>query len=335
MRTLSRRSLLGASAASVVIAACEPALDEGTGPGPGTPVPDEEPIAPITPSEAFYITTYDPAAVPPETWTEGWSVTFAVEGEDAATIDLAGLRAVGSEEVEHTLECIGNTSDRAISNATWTGVRLAAVLDALGIDPGDAAWMRIQCGDDYETCIPLSDLDLRTMLVWQMNGEPLLIDHGAPVRMLTPGRYGMKNPKWITRIDFVAEYVDGTWEAGGWSDAAPYKLHSWFHFPDYGDTLERAGATLQGSAFAGAVAIAKVEVSTDGGASWQEAEITYTGPYHCWTLWRLSWTPPAAGTYTLLVRATDADGVVQEDREPYDANLDGYDGLHALTVYVA
>jgi DMSO/TMAO reductase YedYZ molybdopterin-dependent catalytic subunit len=333
---LSRREILGGSAATLALAACDPSKPTpGTGDDTGAGEPIEtSPIPPVTANEDFYITTYS-RDVPDDDWAAAWSLTIAVEGVPQATLDYATLTAMDSEEVEHTLECIGNASSRSISNAKWTGIRLSALLDALHVTPtGD--WIHITCGDDYHTCIPRSDLDGRLMLVWLMNGEPLPAEHGRPLRMLTPGRYGMKNPKWITGIDFVSEHVDGTWESVGWSDEAPYQLHSWIHSPGWNETVAKGGpVVVYGSAYAGEIAIAKVEISDDDGATWNECEITYSGPYHCWTLWKFDWTPPDTDRVTLTVRATDVTGRVQEATEQYDADLDGFEGLQTVTVYLA
>jgi hypothetical protein len=246
---------------------------------------------------------------------------------------LAALQATGSETVEHTLECIGNNPPgSAISNAEWTGIRLTDLLDTLDLNvPESTGWIAFECGDGYTGFIPFDEEALQIVLVWQMNGEPLPSSHGAPLRALVPGRYGMKNPKWLSHLIFTDTEPTGFWEAFGWSAEARYRVHSWIHTPGYGTEVDQGAITLLGSAFAGAVAISRVELSFDGGAEWTDAEMTYTGPPNAWSLWRYQWVPEAPGTYTVVVRATDVDGRVQEVGDLSD-HLSGWQGLHTIEL---
>ncbi len=162
-----------------------------------------------------------------------------------------------------TLACISNAVPaRAVGNARWTGVRLADVLErAGGVDRTavDLVWIS---ADNYTDSIPVATaLDRETLLVWGMNGEPLPRAHGAPVRAIVPGIYGMKNAKWIESIDLIAGDHKGYWQRQGWSDIAPYMTLSRFDVPRAGDRLA-AGASLLlgGVAFAGDRGISRVEV---------------------------------------------------------------------------
>lgn len=350
IRRLHRRHFLGATSSAFVLArfgaGCAPiddhvSVDDAGGPvddaGPGTdsgppatPRTPElaEPLPPLTSNEDFYTVSFN--GQPEPGWDTDWALTLGGLGEDVH-LDVAALQALGSETVEHTLECIGNgPPGNAISNAEWTGIRLRDLLEALDLTlPEEMEWIAFECGDGYMTFLPLDDGALDLVLVWEMNGEPLPLDHGAPLRALVPGRYGMKNPKWLSSMTFVSDKPEGFWESFGWSAEARYLVHSWVNVPDYGDTVPVEGVTLLGSAHAGAVPISRVEISTDAGESWEDAELTYNGPPNAWSLWRYQWTPGAPGTYTVVARATDADGRVQ-GLDDGESNLVGWHGQHTL-----
>lgn len=336
----TRRSFLGRAAAAAAAAGCAGVEEEkdaganadGNAGWIETAPEDLEPgIDPITPNASFYhVTALGQQDVDRESWT------LVIQSLSGDTVELTAdeLEALGGEEVERTLMCIGSHSGVSTGNAKWRGIRVAALLDAVGITR-DSEWVWVESVEGFATCLPATDLDAGMMVVWEMNGEPLPADHGGPARILTPGRYGMKQPKWLKRIAFISAYEDGFWEAFGWSAQAVNRLQSWFLAPD-ADVGPAAGelVTLKGCAFAGLTGVSKVEVSTDA-VEWREAELTYAGGPDVWTLWRIGWTAPAAGTYTFFVRATDATGKVQENLESNDTALDGLETFDALTLTVA
>jgi len=321
----TRRSFLGALAAT----ACASATSRSTPTNPGPPADpgDDAPLEPITSNEDFYRIFVSPT-VPDEAAVAAWTLTVATEDGDEEVLTLADVEAIGGEEQERTLSCIGGSSSSTVGNALWTATRLDTLLDAVGLAPATRLkWVRFTAFDGYTTCVPRSDVAAGLALAWKMNGVALPVSHGAPFRALVPGRYGMKNPKWIQRIDFIEELEAGFWESRGWSQDAEYQVASWFVAPNAGAEVTPDGAWLKGIAFAGEAGISQVDLSDDGGLSWFEAEITYPGGPGVWTLWRVKWVPPAPGAYTLLVRATAADGRVQADLEPYDGDLDGLEAL--------
>ncbi|GDX82695.1 hypothetical protein LBMAG42_45060 [Deltaproteobacteria bacterium] len=293
---------------------------------------DDTPIDAITSNADFYKVAIS-GFLPDEAWLAAWTLTIRDDDGNEVTLTLADILAIGGAEQERTLACIGGGSSRTTSNAMWTAIRLDALLEALGLNP-DARlqWVRFTSGDGYSTSVPRSDLAAGLALATGMNGVPLPADHGAPLRALVPNRYGMKNPKWITRIDFVEAFEEGFWEARGWSQDAEYLVQSWFRAPSYGATVSAAGAWINGTAFAGEAGITKVELTDDDGKTWQTADITYPGGPGVWTLWQLFWVPPAPGDYTLRIRATAADGRVQADLEPYDLDLDGLEAFDTILV---
>jgi hypothetical protein len=110
-----------------------------------------------------------------------------------------------------------------------------------------------------------------------MNGEPLTPEHGFPVRLLVPGIYGMKDVKWITRIEAVDTDIKGYWQRRGWDDRAEYKTMSRIDAPD---SRVNGETTIAGMAFAGDRGVSKIEVSTDGGASWEQRSQTRSVSYY-------------------------------------------------------
>lgn len=333
-RALSRRQILHRAAATAALAklglGCQPKVADSA-------LVELDEIPPITPNDEFYTVQYSYSSRPDESWVDTWTLTIGGSPEGDVTLTLADLEALESATAEHTLECISNTREyNAIGNAEWTGVKLKDLLATLGLSQPDGfEYLVFECGDGYHTAVPVADLDRGLRLVWKMNGEDLPIAHGLPLRALTPGRYGMKNPKWITTIRWAETWEEGTWEDLGWSREANVQLQSWFHDPPEGSVFPAEGGQIVGSAFAGRTPIARVQLSDDDGDTWTNAEITYAGPANVWTLWRFQWTPRGSGKSTLLVRAVDEDGTVQAGDERYDADLDGLEGLDAREFEVA
>lgn len=329
----TRRDVLGVLAIPAVacISGAKPASDSGTAPGEIEET-DDVPIDGITSNADFYTVAIS-AFLPDEAWLAAWTLVVADEDGNEVTLTLADILAIGGTEQERTLACIGGGSGKTTSNAMWTAVRLDALLESVGLDPDPRLqWVRFTSGDGYFTSVPRSDLPAGLALATGMNGVPLPADHGAPLRALVPNRYGMKNPKWITRIDFVEAFEAGFWESRGWSQDAEYLVQSWFRAPSYGATVSVEGAWINGLAFAGEGGIERVELTHDDGATWQVADITYPGGPGVWTLWQAFWLPPTAGDFTLRIRATAADGRVQTDIEPYDIDLDGLEAFDSILV---
>ena len=151
------------------------------------------------------------------------------------------------------------------------------------------------------------------------------------MRLLVPGLFGMKNPKWITRIELVDYDFQGYWERSGWSDEAVVKTMS--KFTTLPRTARLEEVALGGVAYGGDRGVREVEVSMDGGKTWQKADTKAPiGPF-TWVLWAALWKPTAPGEYTLKVRAKDGGGVVQIAKET-PTLPDGASGYHTLRVRV-
>jgi hypothetical protein len=184
--------------------------------------------------------------------------------------------------------------------------------------------------------VPLeSALRDQVVLAYQMNGAPLTDKHGYPVRMLSPGIYGMMHPKWITDVMVMNEEVLGYWQQQGWSQEARMNTSIRIDLPADGSRITPETTVIEGIAFSGDRGISKVEVSTDGGATWVEARLKPPlGPY-TWVLWDYTWTPPdeVDAKVSIQARATDGDGELQtaEQSQPYP---DGATGYHAVEVTI-
>jgi DMSO/TMAO reductase YedYZ molybdopterin-dependent catalytic subunit len=188
--------------------------------------------------------------------------------------------------------------------------------------------------DGYSDSIHLSKaLEPTTLVAVRMNGQTLPQGHGFPARLLVPGIYGMKHVKWITHIEVVNTDYQGYWQVRGWSDAAPIRLTSRIDTPLIGSTLAAHKPTyIAGVAFSGNKGISEVDVSLDAGQTWQRATLKQPLSALSWVLWQLPWQP-APGTYTIVVRAIDLEGNVQDPNvEP--PLPDGSSGYHTIEVTV-
>ncbi|MGH2400399.1 MAG: molybdopterin-dependent oxidoreductase, partial [bacterium] len=285
-------------------------------------------------NERFYVVSKNPPGFDPVLDERRWALD--VGGMVARPIKLTydQIRALPAVDQLQTLECISNeVGGDLISNARWKGVRLRDVLQRAGGPTANAIKVAFHCADGYTESIPLGDaLVPTTLLAYEMNGERLPPNHGFPIRLLVPGLFGMKNPKWITRIELVNYDFQGYWERSGWSDEAVVKTMS--KFTTLGRSY-RAGEEigLGGVAYGGDRSIKEVEVSSDGGKTWEKAEVkTPLGPF-TWVLWAALWKPTAPNEYVLKVRAKDGAGVIQiaKDTAPLP---DGASGYHTLRVRV-
>ncbi|MEO6796486.1 MAG: molybdopterin-dependent oxidoreductase [Candidatus Dormibacter sp.] len=240
------------------------------------------------------------------------------------------LLALPAQRLELTLECISNDiGGTLISNGIWQGPRVADVL-ALTTVPSDAVWMLMESTDGYTESFRLADLTADHLLVTHLNGSPLPPQHGYPARFIFPGHYGMKQPKWVTRIRFASVDQPGYWENNGWDEQAIVKTMSRIDAPADGAALPAGAVRFAGIAFAGSRRIGGVELSWDGGNRWQPADLADEFSPYAWRFWHLS-TTLAAGHYSVRVRARDGQGNLQSAASaPTLPN--GADGYHAILL---
>lgn len=323
----------------------------------------------ITPNDEFYIRNNLP---PPDESIvadrDGWEVS--IEGvANPRTVTVGELKTMGLETIATVLQCSGNGrglfdheasgapwETGAAGNALWSGVPLRTVVEALG---GPVEGMRFMTNTGGETLpegvdpktviversVPIDYAVENVLLAWEMNGEPIPLAHGGPLRVITPGYYGINNVKYVNRIAFTENETDATIQASGYrvrpvgEDGAPdqpsmweMKVKSWVTYP----LMDTASGQVQihGVAFGGYNALESVEVSIDGGETWQEARLI--GP----DLGRFAWRPFVLaaelepGTYTIASRATDSEGNVQEETTEPNHRAYDYSGWSRLAVEV-
>ncbi len=199
--------------------------------------------------------------------------------------------------------------------------------------------MLLHSVDNYTDTIPLvKALNPTTLIAYEMNGEPLPHRHGFPARVIVPGYFGEKSVKWITRIELTDDRAAGFYEKQGWGPDFIVPTRSRIDQPENESRVDlptaSAGIPLKGIAFGGDRGISRVEISADDGATWSDAKIDYPGTKLSWALWSYDWQPASAASYTLVVRATDADGTVQalDEKRPLKS---GATGFHRIVVHVA
>ena len=289
----------------------------------------------ITPIDEFYLISKNFVDPNPDRGDD-WSIDIKGLVQHPITLTARDLEPLAGPVFVSTLTCISNPiAGPLIGTAEWTGVPLATVLNMAGVMNG--ALKLISEGEDgYQDSIPIERaLSAEPHIVWKMNGEPLPPKHGTPVRLIVPGLYGIKNVKWLTSMTVTADDFQGYWQQRGWTDTAIIKTSSRIDVPGDRAVVATGQTEIGGIAFAGDRGISKVEVSTDDGATWQTATISENpSPAGLsWVLWTMSWMAEV-GTYTLVVRATDGDGVLQTSESASELP-DGASGWHHIAVGVA
>ena len=231
-----------------------------------------------------------------------------------------------------TLSCIsGRLGTDLISTTYWTGVSMQKILEDAKLD-SNAKYLYITSGDGFYETVPLDEIaaDERIMLAYDWDGHPIPVDHGFPLRIWRPDRFGMKQPKWITGMEITEEYRQGYWVERGWDKRAEVRTVSVVDTVAVDAVYENGGqkfVPVGGIAFAGAKGISKVEVNVDGGP-WQEAQLRTPLSDTTWVIWRYDW-PFESGHHVFRVRAAERDGTPQivEFRENRPS---GATGIHSL-----
>lgn len=292
----------------------------------------------ITPTSDFYIVSKNPPGFDPVVNAARWHLEIGGLVGKPATLTLEAIKGLPSVQRPHTLECISNdVGGDLISTANWRGVRLKDVFGAAGGVGAKAIQVAFSCADGYTESLPVAEaLHPDTLLAYEMNGAPLPAKHGFPLRLLVPGHFGMKNPKWITKIEAVDHNILGYWERSGWSQQAIVKTMSKFTTPSGGHMMYKVGVeiALGGVAYAGDRGISAVEVSVDDGKTWQPAQLKAPMGKYTWVLWAAVWTPSSPGEYALRVRATDGSGNLQV-KEEVTTLPDGASGYHLMRIRVS
>ncbi|MCW2765655.1 MAG: oxidoreductase, molybdopterin binding protein [Nocardioides sp.] len=287
----------------------------------------------MTPANDFY--QIHTAIIVPAVEPKNWSLRIhgMVEREIVLTYDE--LLARQTTEAWITLNCVSNpVGGPLIGNAWWSGVRIADLLAQAGVSPdADAV---LQTSEDGWTCgTPLATLtdDRDAMLAVAMNGQPLPLEHGFPVRTIVPGLYGyVSATKWVVDME-VSRFSDfeAYWTGKGWGEQGPVKMSSRIDVPGSGDTVGGGDVTFAGVAWSQHTGIEAVHVAIDGGG-WQPAEISAPPTNDTWVQW-VARVPVAAGDHVARVRATDKTGLEQTGVER-DVLPDGATGWHTIDFTV-
>ena len=321
-----------ASATASRLAAVLPRPAEPLPPLPASvqaPVPGMTPF--ITPNADFY--RIDTALIVPQVPAEEWALTFDGMVRRPFTITYAELLQMPMVERDATIMCVSNPiGGDLIGTARWLGTPLLPLLERAGIEPG-ADQLFSTSVDGWTCSTPLDGLAEREpLLVVGMNGEPLPIQHGFPVRMIIPGLYGfISATKWVTRISASTYAQDPAyWTVRGWATDAPVLTGSRIDLP-------RGSVSVGQTAVAGVAwamdgdGISRVEVSIDDGP-WQDAQLADQPTPRTWRQWWLEWTA-TPGEHAIAVRATNGMGETQtsEIREVVPSGATGYD-MREVTV---
>ncbi|WP_141015632.1 molybdopterin-dependent oxidoreductase [Nocardioides sambongensis] len=265
-----------------------------------------------TPAEDFYL--IDTAFIKPTIDPADWEIRIhgRVKHELRLSFDDLVAREVTEDWI--TLNCVSNEiGGSLIGNAWWSGVRLAGLLGEAG--PLEGADAVLQTSEDGWTCAtPLAAMtdERNAMLAVAMNGEPLPIEHGFPVRTIVPGLYGYVSAcKWVVDLEVTSfDEVEAYWTEKGWAEQGPVKIASRIDVPLADSTVPSGTVVLAGTAWFQHTGIDRVEVAVDGGP-WTEAELAAAPNVDTWVQWRAEVEVTEAGDHTARVRAIASDGEVQ------------------------
>lgn len=261
----------------------------------------------VTPNQKFYRVDID--SLPPQVNVEKWRLEVNGDVNTPLSLTLKEIHDMPPVSQYITLSCISNPiGGDLISTTLLTGVQLKAVLARAGVQSEQIQGVKIDSADGFfETVSKADSQDPRTLLAYAMNQKPLPAAHGYPLRIYIPNRYGMKQPKWITRLTVLNNKDGGYWEQRGWSEQARPHIVSVI---DVINKTDAGTVNMGGIAWAGDRGIQKVEVQVDEG-DWEVAELRLPplSPL-TWVQWRYGWKGPG-GRHQARVRAYDGTGTSQ------------------------
>ena len=324
----------------------------------------------ITPNDAFFVRSH---FFTPFVDAAPWRLQVDGNVESVLILTLDDIRRMPSTTLTATLECAGNGRaffeppvpgvqwrKGAVGTATWTGVRLADVLQRARVTAStryvwlDGADTGIGAAPDFIRSLPIEKaMQRETLLAYEMNGEPLPVSHGFPLRAIVPGWEGAYSVKWLTHLQASARDHDGAFVQAGYryprkpiaagtlvpvGDTVPLRdmpVKSIITTPGP-DAVFPAGAplTVAGFAWAGDAEIARVEVSTDGGVTWQPAQLGRDRARYAWRQFEYVWRTPAAGSHRVLSRATDTRGMTQPAIAAWNPGGYVWNAVDAVAVHV-
>jgi sulfite oxidase len=324
----------------------------------------------ITPVPHFFVRNHmhEPSSMD----RESWRLSVGGEVEKALTLSLKDLERLPAYTVTNTLECAGNGrafqqprvpgiqwQKGAVGNARFSGPRLREVLQLAGVRPTGKHVM-FQGQDEvpgkvppFIRSIPIEKaLDGDTLIAIKMNGATLPKHHGFPARALVPGWIGAASCKWLSEIKVLEQEFDGNFMKPGYrlpnhplKPGEPLEVNdshvvtslnvkSVISLPLEGATVKSRTQQVHGAAWAGEADIVKVEISTDQGASWQEAQLGREQAKYAWRLWSHVWKVAKSGNYTIMSRATDNQGRVQPATADWNPSGYLYNAIDQVKVNV-
>jgi DMSO/TMAO reductase YedYZ molybdopterin-dependent catalytic subunit len=330
-RWLSTGRSVEADRAAIDLPAVPPNTTAPLPPGADAGLPDLAPF--VTSNKDFYL--IDTTLVVPKLTSDEWRLRIHGRVEKEITISYEALLRRPMIERYITLACVSNeVGGGLVGNARWQGVRIADLLDEARPEPG-ADQVVSRSSDGFTAGTPTAVLrDGRdALLAVAMNGEPLPVTHGFPVRMVVPGLYGyVSATKWLVELELTSfADFDAYWIKRGWSAQGPIKTQSRIDTPREGANPRAGEIMIAGVAWAQHRGISKVEVRVDDGP-WQAATLLPVPSIDTWRQWTLRWqaTP---GKHRLTVRATDNAGQTQTDAVAPPVP-DGATGWHSVSVEV-
>ena len=312
---------------------------------------------PVTPNELFYIRSH--FAVPE---IDGASWRLAIGGlvDRPLQISLEDLERLPAQVNTVTLECAGNGRAflepkvggeqwvlGAVSTAVWTGAPLAEVLDRAGLMPAargvvfkgadGAAGDRAGAPGRFDRYLTLEEIrESEVLLAYSMNGEPLPLDHGYPLRAIVPGWYGVASVKWLAEIEVVDRPFIGYFQTERYvfesEPVRQQRVRALITHPGDGDEVGRGALSVRGFAWSGAAPIASVEVRVDG--EWQAATLSGLRSRHCWQPWEATVRMDKPGPVRIRARAGDESGRIQPEQSVWNRLGYGNNAVHEVAFRV-
>jgi len=323
------------------------------------PLDAESPIDALrtldTSNDLFFVRSH--LAVLPDV-SRPWTLTIDGEVAHPVTLRLEDMRRMRAEHRRATIECAGNGRGSfalpttsgvqwglgAVSTATWTGVPLAALLERAGVQPrGLHFWMEaadrspIPATPGFLRSIPREAALGDALVAYEMNGQRLPLLHGGPLRLVVPGWYGMASAKWLTHVHARATESDNHFMARGYryADGSPVDLmrvKSLITAPRDGERLDVGTTRVTGAAWTGTGTIDRVEISSDGGRTWQQVRFVSEPQPGTWRLWEADLTIRSEGEHRVRARATDTAGHTQPEHAASNPGGYGNNSIHEVRV---